>query len=125
MAAIVDKKLIEEAKQKRDRQLASDMRKIFGSAEGQNVLRWLMVECGYQRPSVVADKTTQQIYIDSTVYNEGRRNVWLQIRRYLTPKILIPVEIEPPESATKPIEKKDGSNVSKSKAKKRSRSSGG
>jgi len=104
--AVVDKKLIDEAKLKRDKQLTSDMRKVFGSDAGVRVLRWLMVECGYQSQSVVADKTTQNIYTDSTIYNEARRNLYLQMRSYLDAKTLIPVEIEP-LTPLKPITKKE------------------
>jgi hypothetical protein len=100
-------KAVEEAKLKRDKILAADMRKVFGSAEGQNVLRWMMVECGYQSQSVVADKQTQEIYVDSTIYNEARRNLYLQIRQYLTPKVLLSVELQPPASSKKPITKKE------------------
>ena len=98
-------KEIDEHKQKRDLQLISDMRKVFGSDAGVRVLRWLMIECGYQAQSVVADKHTQQIYKESTIYNEARRNLYLQMRRYMTPKILMPVEIQP-MTPDKPITKK-------------------
>jgi len=95
MVLPVAKKEIEAAKAKRERQLVSDMRKAFGSDAGVRVLRWLMIECGYQGRSVVANKETQEIYTKSTVYNEARRNLYLQLREYLPPNILIPVEIEP------------------------------
>ncbi len=106
MALPAAKKEIEEYRRSAERKLTSDMRKIFGNAEGQNVLRWIMGECGFQSQSVVADKKTQKIYIDSTVYNEARRNLYLQIRGRLPAKILFPVELQPPESANKPITKK-------------------
>ncbi len=105
------KKIVEDAKRKAERRLTSDMRKVFGSDEGVRVLRWLMIECGYQMPSVVANKETTEIYTDSTVYNEARRNLYLTMRRYMSPKILVPVEIEPLTPDKVPT-KKEGGNVS-------------
>ncbi len=114
------KKEIDPEKMRYERQLASDMRKVFGSAEGQNVLRWIMGQCGYQSPNVVVHPQTFELYENSTDYNESRRILYLQMRKYLTPKILIPVEIAPPETTKKTI-KKEGSDVKKS-TKSRSRS---
>ena len=105
MALPAAKKSIDENKLTIERRLISDMRKVFSSDEGVRVLRWLMLECGYQARSVVVNKQTQQIYTESTIYNEGRRNLYLQLRQYMTPKILLPVEIQPLTPNKPPIKK--------------------
>lgn len=85
-----------EAKQKADDQkhtrLAADLNEVFSTGPGMNVLRFIMDECGFLRPSVVYSKATFEVQDKATVYNEARRNLYLQIRKYLKPSITTPVE---------------------------------
>lgn len=73
--------------------LTRAMNMTFSSSEGHEVLRWLMSCCGYQKRSVVYDPQTQEVSMQSTVYNEGRRDLYVDLRKFLRAEILIPVEI--------------------------------
>lgn len=85
-----------EAKEKeqtqKDAKLRADLNQVFATGAGMNVLRWLMDECGFLKPSVVYNKETFEVQDKATVYNEARRNLYLRIRRYLSPSITTPVE---------------------------------
>lgn len=85
-----------EAKQKVESQknarLAADLNEVFATGAGMNVLRFIMDQCGFLKPSVVYNKETFDVQDKATVYNEARRNLYLQIRKYLKPSITTPVE---------------------------------
>lgn len=74
--------------------LRKDFDETFASAAGQNVLRWIMDQCGYQRPSVTVDPASTEINPLSTVYNESRRNLYLGIRALTNRDILAKVELK-------------------------------
>lgn len=61
--------------------------------EGTILFRYLLSECGFFRPSVLVDPKTMNINIDGTVYNEARRNLYLDVRKYLTIKNLRKIEL--------------------------------
>ena len=81
-----------EIDQSRRKQAVKDLNETFSSSSGLRTLRFLMELCGYQKPSVVADPQSGEIQINSTVYNEARRNIYLTLRKCLKQDILIPVE---------------------------------
>lgn len=85
-----------EAKEKsegqKERRIAADMNEVFATGAGMNVLRWIMDECGFLKPSVVYNKETYDVQDKATVYNEARRNLYLRLRKYLKPSITTPVE---------------------------------
>lgn len=60
--------------------LKADIARVAGTSEGLALFRYLMNVCGYQKPSVVANPQTQEVNVNSTIYNEARRNVWLGLR---------------------------------------------
>lgn len=99
-------KNIDEAKVNDEKRLRTAMRKVFGSEEGLVVLHYLMVECGYQATSITLNRQTHEMLVENTVYNEARRNLYLQLRKFLTPKILTPVEIDGLAQTKKPIIKR-------------------
>ena len=88
------------------KRLTTAMRKVFGSEEGLVVLHYLMIQCGFLVPSVTLNAQTHEMLIENTIYNDARRNLYLQLRKYLIPKILIPVEIEGLAQNKKPIIKR-------------------
>jgi hypothetical protein len=67
--------------------------KVASTEEGIDFLRFLMHRCGYQMPSVT-QISTGDISITNTVYNESRRNLWLEIRKLIPEDKLILVEHE-------------------------------
>lgn len=84
----------EKKRKKEEAQLRRDLAETFSTAHGRRSLRWIMKVCGYQQPSVVADRQSGEIVINSTVYNEARRNFYLTLRGYLTRSILKQVELQ-------------------------------
>lgn len=88
-----EKRLAEEQKKAAARaRLKRDLNETFATGPGRRTLRWLMNECGYQRPSTSVDPNSTKILTENVVYNEARRNLYLAIRTFLHPDILIPVE---------------------------------
>lgn len=85
----------EEVRRKKRRQRILFLNATFKSAEGKRTLRFLMELCGYQKPSVVINNENSDVATMSTVYNEARRNLYLEVRDYIKPSILKDVELEP------------------------------
>lgn len=88
-------KLKNAAEKKRAEQLAllqQDFRETFATPHGKRTLRTIMDLAGYQKPSIIADPNTGDPLPYGTIYNEGRRNLYLSIRKLLRADILIEVE---------------------------------
>lgn len=79
--------------------LKQQLKRVLKTADGIAVFRYLFNECGYDRPSVVADPTTGEILTNSTNYNEARRNIWVKLRKLMPREPLIMIEIGHPEDA--------------------------
>lgn len=86
-------KVLAEKKVKEAALLRKDFNETFATAAGRRVLRWLVEQSGFQVPNTVADPRSGEILERSTWYNEGRRNLYLQIRKFLKRDILIDAEI--------------------------------
>ncbi len=86
----IQQKKLEEVRKK----YAIDFADICAKAEGRNVLRYIMNQCGYQKPSVVVDPTTGEINDRSTLYNEARRNLYLDLRKFIPTRLLKKIEFE-------------------------------
>lgn len=69
------------------------IKRASATADGKILLHYLMTQCGYQRNSVQGSKSSGELLKTNTLYNEGRRDVWLGLRKYLTTEALIKVEI--------------------------------
>lgn len=82
----------EKAKLHEQAKLKKAMCECFATESGKFVLQWLMEQCGYQRPNVVADPSTGE-GLNTTLYNEGRRALYLRLRKNLHRDILAQVEI--------------------------------
>ena len=72
--------------------LKKDFNTTFATPTGKRVLRWLMDKCGYQKPSVVVDPNTGKYQIESTLHNEARRILYLEMREFLNADVLAQVE---------------------------------
>ena len=58
-----------------------------------HLLHFLMsVLCGYDRPSIMHNKVTADIMANSCIYNDARRDIWLEFRSLLHPTVLAKVE---------------------------------
>ena len=79
--------------QKEHLKLFSDFNTTFCTPEGKRVLSWIMKECGYQESDAIVNPETLELAALSTASNSIRRGLYLQMRKYLKPDILIDVEI--------------------------------
>lgn len=59
---------------------------------GIDFLRWLYRQCMGGQTSLVK-RSDEQFDLARTAYNEGRRDLYLEIRKHLTAKAAIQVEI--------------------------------
>ncbi len=81
-----------EELKKHNRELRNIFAVVCGQAEGILVFRHIMRQCGYQKPSVVANPNSGEINTNSTVYNEARRNLYLSLRKLIPQKYLKQIE---------------------------------
>ena len=72
----------------------TDFNLVAATPEGKKVFKQLMEICGFKKPSVVLDPSTGEVNSQSTVYNEARRNLYLQIRALIRPEYLNEIEAE-------------------------------
>jgi hypothetical protein len=85
------------------KKLKDAFRKVSATEAGRDILKYLMDECGFKRPSIVrqinmsADGKSMQygdILPNSTIYNETRRDVWLTMRQHIPAVNLNLIEME-------------------------------
>lgn len=86
-------KILAEKKVKEAALLRKDFNETFATPSGRRVLRWIVEQSGFLLPNTVADPRSGEILERATWYNEGRRNFYLQIRKFLKREILIEAEI--------------------------------
>lgn len=84
----------QEKKQAELIRLKKDFIEVFSSDAGVRVGRALMNWCGFHSVSVVADPTTGEINDRSTLYNEARRNLYLEMRSFLNREIIKAIEVD-------------------------------
>lgn len=65
---------------------------VANAPEGKTVLRELQIMCAYHQSSTCANNATGMIDTHATLYNEGRRNIWTQLRRFLPSQVLAELE---------------------------------
>jgi hypothetical protein len=81
-----------EKRKKEFEELSGAVDRIFKTADGKLFADWLIKECGAFQNSVVV--TNGEISNRLTIYNEGRRDLYLQLRKMLTTETLIEIEIK-------------------------------
>lgn len=64
--------------------------------EGRLVLGILFRMSGYDKPSVTVDPVSQEINDKCTLYNEARRNIWVELRKFIPRLHLIDLEMPLP-----------------------------
>lgn len=74
------------AKKPTPMQAFNDMRqsiaRVSNTEDGQVLLRWLYAQTGYNQASIVT-KTDTEISTLGTIYNEARRNIWVELKALL------------------------------------------
>lgn len=94
-----DKTFLEKLKEKDNRptneheaEFRERLNKLAGTDDGQYVLTRIMGMCGFQQSSVTVG-SDGKIDLQAVQYNEGRRSVYLDIRKRLNVKSKRKIEI--------------------------------
>lgn len=61
---------------------------------GRKVFRYLMQECGFLKPALVASCATGEINPLGSIYNEARKDVYYKIRGFLDKENIIAIEFK-------------------------------
>ena len=56
---------------------------ISETAEGQEFFKYLLRQCSFHTSTVVGNPQSHEINIYGTLFNEARRRLYLDIRRYI------------------------------------------
>ncbi len=64
------------------------------SPEGIIFARHIFGMCGYDKHSVTMNPETQELNTQATIYNEARRNLWLELRNLIPVKARKKIEYE-------------------------------
>ena len=99
-------KLVEEEEERQRKLLI--IRKAFDETlrhpAGQEMFRYLFSLCGYDKRNVVVNKQTGGLEIQASLLNLVRREVYVDMRNMVSPKLLRSIEEPPKRSA--PVTKK-------------------
>jgi len=82
----------EIAKKEQAKIHARKINQAYSTADGRYALKWLMELSGYQVPSVVVDPQSGEVQVQSTIYNEARRNLYITVRRCVNSNVLASIE---------------------------------
>ncbi len=72
--------------------LRKSFSEVFAGEAGENALKHIKNMCGYDKSSIVIDTRSGEINDRATLFNEARRVVYLEIRRFVDSEILKKVE---------------------------------
>lgn len=84
------------------RRLQEALARLANSDDGLIVLRWIFARTGFAMASIVMDESKGEINTLATIYNEARRNFWLDFKLLMKVEDLIKIEY--------PLGKKDKPN---------------
>ncbi len=70
---------------------------VFSTKEGRVLLKYLVEESGIFKGSVLSSGQTGEILEKATIYNEGRRSLYLDLRDLIRPDILKKAEYSVPD----------------------------
>ncbi len=89
----------ETAQEKAKKQMEADRKRLLSAVaritskeDGRTLIRWLMKQCGFTSSSVVVNPETSEVALQSTLYNEVRRGVYLELRNMIPKKQLMKIE---------------------------------
>jgi hypothetical protein len=68
--------------------------RLLATEDGKELVAFLWKESGYAELSRVIDPRSGDILNAASSYNEGRRSLYLTLRRLADPVALLPVEME-------------------------------
>ena len=64
----------------------------LATPDGVMFFQHLMSRCGFHRPSVTANPNTGEMFIQSTMFFEGQRAIWLELRHLIPREYLVHIE---------------------------------
>lgn len=82
-----------------EKKLMAHFRNVADTESGRVVLRYIALTCGHDVSSAVWDRISGGLDSNGTNYNEGRRSIYLNLRRLLPRTVLAEIEL-PPEDET-------------------------
>jgi hypothetical protein len=85
------RKPIEEEKSKKRKKEEEAINRIFTTPDGKLLGKWLIRECGFLLPSTVSN-LQGEILPNSTIYNEAKRGIYLELRKFFNSETLINLE---------------------------------
>lgn len=92
-------------------ELVKAIEAVTATKEGVVLFRHLLSVCGYNSNSVVENKITGEANAYATMYNEGRRDVYVVLRKDIPLEALIEIELKKPKPLKiKERPNKDGRN---------------
>lgn len=74
------------------RKVRTAVQALAGDKNFQIALRHLAKICGFWKSSIVVDRETGRVFLESTSVNEGRRSVYLDFRRLFTDEMRRDIE---------------------------------
>lgn len=77
-----------------DKELRSAFARLTKTEDGVKVFRHIMDSLGYKAPTVVINAVTNEIVMNSTLWNDAKRDSWLEIRKMIPHKQLNIIEME-------------------------------
>ncbi len=90
-----------EAEVKKKIKLANELKGLrrtiavaASNAEGIIMLRHIFSMCGYDKFSITMNPESQELNTQATIYNEARRNIWLEFRNLIPVKARKKIEYE-------------------------------
>ena len=86
------KSIIKNKTQEKFKELETAFNLALSTKEGMALGKWLMEQCGFLENSIVSN--ADGILQTNTIYNEARRGIYLELRRYLNSETLINLEIK-------------------------------
>jgi hypothetical protein len=65
---------------------------IAQTPEGQELFLWLLRQCHFHTSTIVGDPHSHEINVYGTLFNEARRRLYLDLRRYIPSAIRRKIE---------------------------------
>jgi hypothetical protein len=81
-----------ERKKKEYEERKAAINRVFTTVDGKVLGKWLLEQCGFFQSNIVV--TNGDISLSLTMYNEARRNIYLELRKFFDSDTLIKLEIE-------------------------------
>jgi hypothetical protein len=65
---------------------------VSQTASGQELFRWLGGQCNFYTSSIVGDPSSHEVMVYGTLFNEARRRLYLDVRRFIPQAIRRKIE---------------------------------